>query len=499
MKHLLNRRGVWISNLLLVAGLVLVAVLATLFEQLFGVTANPDIRIAVSVIVALLPPILWLVLFYGLDRVEPEPKEQILKMALLGALVQKGIFAPLLAALPAADTVSGFPKSVSAFAGILLLVAIREILKLMTLRYGMMGHEAFNEKTDGILYGSAIGLGFSAAMNLEYITSTGGALLSSAAPQMVITSLVQASLGGLGGYWLGLAVFSRQPRWRLPLYLACLVLLSGVMQFLPAILVRQGFKVNYLIGLIPSAVASLAIFLVLILLIRRHGTLTIGLHADRKTRYEGIVLGVVLLLVLATALSLKIWQERLVPVSSFKGATISIPADWSDVPEDGILFAAGDRFDGSAKSGAIRIAVFPDATDSVLSGTGNAAGDGALPTDGIQADGEDAVHVLAAWWTMKSARDAAFYKPVRTEFLFRDGQWLAVIESLRLEASLSDTAGHAPIVRLWRDVAWLQGADVAVVSLYGTQEDGIPDLRLMDKIVASLHFGSVQAKGGDAE
>ena len=165
-----------------------------------------DVRTAVSTVFALLPPILWLLLFYRLDKVEPEPKEQILKMAVLGALVQKGVFTPLIALFPVAASVSGFPKTVAAYVGILLMVALREILKLMTLRYGMMRHEAFNEKTDGILYGSATGLGFSAMMNLDYVASAGGALSSAAVPQMVITSLIQASLGGLGGYWLGLAV-----------------------------------------------------------------------------------------------------------------------------------------------------------------------------------------------------------------------------------------------------------------------------------------------------
>ena len=540
MKNLQNRRGVWLSNLLLVAGLVLVAMVATLFERLFGVTVNPGVRIAVSVVVALMPPILWMLLFYGLDREEPEPKEQILKMALLGALVQKGVFSPLLAALPAVDAVSGLPKSVSAYAGLLMMVAMREILKLMTLRYGIMRHEAFNEKTDGILYGSAIGLGFSAMMNLDYVASTGGALLSAAAPQMVITSLIQASLGGLGGYWLGLSVFSRQARWRLPVSLVFLVLLSGIMQLLPAALVRQGFRVNYLIGLVPSAIAAGAIFLVLFLLIRRHGPLLKGKQGDRKTRYEGLVLGAGLFLTLASALVLQIWQDRLIPVSPIDGMTVSIPAGWAGLSEEGALFAAGDRFARGDKSGYIRAESMPDNTKTVPDITGTAPditktvpditktvpditgtvpditktvpdgilSDGTQPDgtqpdgtqpDGTQLDGEEAVHQLAAWWTMKSAREAAYYQPVHTEFLFRDGQWLAVIESLRLEVNPADMAGRAPIVRRWRDAVWVRQAEIGVISLFGTEADGDPDTRLMDSMVASIRFGAPDAKGGEGQ
>ncbi len=497
MKNLQNRRGVWLSNLLLVVGLVLVAVVATLFERLFGAAVKPDVRIAVSAVVALLPPVLWMLLFYGLDRVEPEPKEQILKMALLGALVQKGVFSPLLAALPAVDAFSGLPKSVSAYAGLFMMVAMREILKLMTLRYGMMRHEAFNEKTDGILYGSAIGLGFSAMMNLDYVASTGGALLSAAAPQMVITSLIQASLGGLGGYWLGLAVFSRQPRWRLPVSLVFLMVLSGIMQLLPAALVRQGFKVNYLIGLVPSVIAAGAIFLVLILLIRRHDVLIKGNQGDRKTRYEGLVLGTGLALTLASALFLQIWQDRLIPVSPIDGMTVSIPAGWAGLSEEGALFAAVDRFAGGDKSGYIRAEAMPDITGTLANGTQT---DG-TQTDGTQLDqaqrdGEEAVLRLAAWWTMKSAREAAFYQLVHTEFLFRDGQWIADIESLRLEVNPSDMSGRTPVVRRWRDAVWVRQGEIGVISLFGTESDGDPDTRLMDRMVASIRFGTPDAKGG---
>jgi RsiW-degrading membrane proteinase PrsW (M82 family) len=370
-------------------------------------------------------------------------------------------------------------------AGILLMVALREILKLMTLRYGMLRHEAFNEKTDGILYGSAIGLGFSAMMNLDYVASAGGALLSAAVPQMVITSLIQASLGGLGGYWLGLAVFSRQPRWRLPVCLAGLVLLGGIMQLLPALTVRQGFKVNYLIGLVPSAIAALAVFLALILLIRRDGALLKGMQGDRKTRHEGFVLGVGLILALFCIVFLHAWQERLTPVSPLSGVTVSIPAKWSALPVDGTGYAAGNRFAGGEQSGFVRAAALPEFTGA--------------PANGTQADGEDAIHGLAAWWTMKSASDAVYYQPVHTEFLFRDGKWLAVIESLRLEPNQPDSSGLVPTVLRWRDVVWLEDSGASVISLYAAEADGKPDLRLMDRMVASMRFGLSPVKGGGAE
>jgi len=484
-KHMLKnhgRRGLWISNLLLVGGLVLVAVFATLYENLAGPAAVPEVRLAVSVLVALLPPLLWLLLFYGLDRVEPEPKEHILKMAFLGALVQAAVHAPLTELLPVLGTANALPSSSQSLFGILIASALRESLKLMTLRYGMMRHESFNEKTDGILYGSAIGLGFSATMNLTYAFQTGGALLSAAAPQMVITSLIQASLGGLGGYWLGLSVFKKQARWCLPVNLLVLVGLSSGLQILTGLFVRQGFRVNYLTGLIPSALAALGIFLVLILLMRRHGPAA-DASADRVTRYDGRVLTILATGTMIGAVMLQGWSTRLLPAVPFPGVTMSVPSGWQTVREEGAAYASGARYAGSGNAGYVHAMTF----------------ESSMPDENAATEGEAAIYGLAARWTIRASRETAWYNPIRTEFLYRDGRWIAVMEAYRLDTGVGEAKTGQPVVREWRDVLWSEGGSVFVISLYGMDAKGDADQRLMDGMVASVRFERILQEEGGAE
>mgnify|MGYP001806612562 FL=1 len=161
MQDIRRNPGLWAANLVLVAVLVLFAVLATFLEAIPGFMANPVARYGLIGLVALLPPVLWLVLFYRLDRRSPEPKEDIFKMAVLGVLVQLAICAPLRGLFPEWDGASWLPQNAGDAAGILAVNAMRVSLLLLALMAGVFKLPTFDEKTDGILYGSAIGLGLS--------------------------------------------------------------------------------------------------------------------------------------------------------------------------------------------------------------------------------------------------------------------------------------------------------------------------------------------------
>ena len=73
--------------LLSLGGLVLFVVLVALipWPPLEGVQL-----LAVGVILALVPAVIWLVFFYQQDRKEPEPKRVVLRVFLFGALMAGG-------------------------------------------------------------------------------------------------------------------------------------------------------------------------------------------------------------------------------------------------------------------------------------------------------------------------------------------------------------------------------------------------------------------------
>lgn len=503
-----TRHALWVANLLLVAGLLLLAVAATWLERLPLLSGPSAGRTVVALVLALLPPLLWLVLFYRLDRADPEPLEAIGKAALLGALAQQAVCAPLLSLFPNWTSLSGWPQSLADAGGVFAVSAIRIACVLLVLRWGVFPIAEFNERTDGILYGSAIGLGFSAAMNVAWVLSSGDMLLSAAVPRMVVTSLIQASLGGLGGYWFGLSAFARQPLWRLTIKLLLLSGLGAGLQILPAMAARKGFLFRHLVTLLPSAAGALLIFLLLILLLRKAQSVTLEKIPRSSTRRDSILLVSLLVVAVFAGFSLRAWQTRLIPVTPAPGVRLTMPANWQVMVDPVCSFSAGDRFSGGAQVGSIRLTVtkldaglVPVAEMSSNAGTMGKpdARRTTVPLTGAVSDpeGEDRIRGLAAWWTIRHARQVSWWKPVSTEFLYRNGNWMAVVKSLRLEEGSAGNGG-IPVIRQARDVLWLQGSDVVHVSLYVANRDGTADEKRMAALVASIWPEMASSEGGDA-
>lgn len=480
-------RGLWLANLLLVAGLVSLAVLATWLDRWLMMASGTAVRTGISLMLALLPPFLWLMLFYRLDRAEPEPLGDIGRAALFGALVQQAVCVPLLSLFPHWTSLSGFPASWADAGGVFAVSAIRISCMLLVLRWGVMSVASFNEKTDGILYGSAIGLGLSAAINVAWVLASGGLMLSAAIPRMVVTSLIHASLGGLGGYWFGLSAFSRQPVWRLFLKWGLLSALGAGLQILPAMAARQGFLFRHLIALLPTAAGALLIFSGLLLLLRRAPTHPQTRIPCRDTRRDSVLLVLVLVLSVVSGLGISSWQARLVPVAEVPSVQLAVPANWKTVKEPDLLFSAGSRFSGGTQEGRITVSTIPMEALQLQASLGTQA----------RLGGEEEIRQLAAWWTIRHAREASWWKPISTEFLYRDDVWMAVITSLRLEEGRAGS-GSTHVLRQSRDLIWRQEGRLVHLSLYAVDRDGTPDDRRMSALVASVRPVSWDGEGGVA-
>jgi uncharacterized membrane protein len=94
-KVMRNRSGLWLSSLIGVGGLVLFVGLAAL---ILGITkAQPQgiALIVIGVILSVVPALLWLGVFYLQDVREPEPKNLVLAVFALGALLAQAIGIPL--------------------------------------------------------------------------------------------------------------------------------------------------------------------------------------------------------------------------------------------------------------------------------------------------------------------------------------------------------------------------------------------------------------------
>src|SRR5262245_34778097 len=164
---------------------------------------------------ACVPAMFWLGFFYLMDRHEPEPKQLVVGVCVLGALVA----APLadFVHAQAVPAVALEQNGLSAFSLDRILYAVlvagltQEMCKYAVVRYTIYMSREFDEPMDGIVYMMACGTGFAVWVNYHRLSEQGHQVfLSTGAAQAVVTTLAHASFAGALGYVMGRAKFSRR-------------------------------------------------------------------------------------------------------------------------------------------------------------------------------------------------------------------------------------------------------------------------------------------------
>lgn len=162
-------------------------------------------------ILAILPGIALLLFFYFRNKYKKEPFGLILIAFLLGAFVT----------LPASTTSSllqrltGWftppPTILKIFLGAFLIAGVvEEFWKFFVLRFYCYHRPEFDEPYDGILYSTAVALGFATIENIIYIFGSspiGGLRIGVTRALLAVPS--HAFYGVLMGYFLGEAKFAR--------------------------------------------------------------------------------------------------------------------------------------------------------------------------------------------------------------------------------------------------------------------------------------------------
>jgi protease PrsW len=203
------------TKFLLVAGLVGFVVVCWLGELVAGIDHPVHLGRAFAAFMSCVPAMFWLGFFYLLDRHEPEPKQLVVGVCVLGALV----------AAPLADFVlsQAMPPialeqhGLSAFSidrvlyAVLVVGLAQEMCKYAVVRYTIYMSREFDEPMDGIVYMMACGTGFAVWVNYHRLSGQGHQVyLSTGAAQAVVTTLAHASFAGALGYVMGRAKFSRR-------------------------------------------------------------------------------------------------------------------------------------------------------------------------------------------------------------------------------------------------------------------------------------------------
>ncbi|MBA3542776.1 MAG: PrsW family intramembrane metalloprotease [Deltaproteobacteria bacterium] len=204
------------TKFLLIAGLLGFVLVAWLIELVAGFDSRAvHLGPILAALVAGIPAVLWLGFFYLMDRHEPEPKQLVIGVCVLGALVA----APLsdFIMYQAVPSVALEVPGLSAFSldrviyAVFIVGLTQEMCKYAAVRYSIYMSREFDEPMDGIVYMMACGTGFAVWVNYHRLSGQGHQVyLSTGAAQAVVTTLAHASFAGALGYVMGRAKFSRR-------------------------------------------------------------------------------------------------------------------------------------------------------------------------------------------------------------------------------------------------------------------------------------------------
>ena len=282
-----HHRGIWQTGVVQIIALILFVVLVEVIVSSVQIALTATGLVIAGLVLALIPALIWLAFFYAQDRLEPEPKGYVLGVFLLGGLLASAVGIPVLRDLFHTNDWLGSSTLTGVLGSLLVVGVTQEFLKYAAVRYSIFRSSEFDERVDGIVYGTAAGLGYATLLNIQFIIDSNGADLRAAVIRIVITTLAQASFSGISGYFLARAKFEDEPVWWLPSGVALAAILNGLFTFVrgeisTTRLSLAGGGFSPWPGLILAAAVAIVILGLLAYLIRRANRITLsGVDAGR--------------------------------------------------------------------------------------------------------------------------------------------------------------------------------------------------------------------------
>lgn len=232
MRTTLNRLSLWRTELIqLVALLAYIGIVEAIVAATQPALSGETLMI-VSLFLAAIPAAIWMSLFYVQDRSEPEPRLFVLAVAVLGALVAGAVGLPLLNLFFRVPDWIGRDPLTAILGSILVVGFLQTFLKYVAIRFSIFYSPEFDQRMDGVIYGSAVGLGYATMLNINLVVASGGVDLGAGVVRIVITQMVQGSLGALVGYFLGRDKFDKRRVWWMSAGLVLAAVLEGLYSWL---------------------------------------------------------------------------------------------------------------------------------------------------------------------------------------------------------------------------------------------------------------------------
>jgi RsiW-degrading membrane proteinase PrsW (M82 family) len=282
-----DRLSLWRTGIVEIAAIVIFVAIVALIAPLLPATLEGAPLIIAGLIVAIIPAIIWLFFFYQQDKLEAEPKQNVLGVFLLGALLAHSIALPVVGDFFHTQTWLYDATWTHILGSILIIGFLQEFLKYAAVRYTIYPTPEFDERVDGVIYATAAGLGFATMINFRYVLDNQGVALGVGAIRIAVTALAHASFAGVMGYFLGQAKFEDEPTWYLAAGLSLAATLNGLFFYVQDVATARGLSFNPWNGLILAVVIALATFAVVFWLIRQANAETLALGQSAAAERGG--------------------------------------------------------------------------------------------------------------------------------------------------------------------------------------------------------------------
>jgi len=264
-----THKTIWKSGGIQIAALVMFVFIVQLIVWLTKVSPPQGALIFWGIIIAIIPSLLWLTFFYQRDKLEPEPKHYVFGVFVLAAFLAYSIGIPLVKQVFRVNDWLYLTPWGYILGSILVVGVIHQFIVYATVRYSVYPTKEFDERIDGIVYGTAAGLGIATMLNITYVIELGGAKLVIAAIYCVINALAYASFGGIMGYFLSMAKFGKRTgQGQLIWGVAIAAVLNGLFFWLQRLLVFQSTRYEPWYGLVVGIIVVAVIYGILETLMR---------------------------------------------------------------------------------------------------------------------------------------------------------------------------------------------------------------------------------------
>jgi len=264
-----THKTIWKSGGIHIAALFMFVLIVQLIVWLTKVSPPQGQLVFWGIVFSIVPAILWLSFFYQRDKLEPEPKHYVLGVFALGAFLTYSIGIPLVKDVFKVNEWLYLTPWGYILGSILVVGVIHQFIVYATVRYTVYPTSEFDERIDGIIYGTAAGLGIATMLNVSYVIELGGAMLVIAAIYCVINALAYASFGGIMGYFFSMAKFGKHAGQGQFIWgVAIAAVLNGLFFWLQRLLVFQSTGYQPWYGLIAGIVVVVVIYGILETLMR---------------------------------------------------------------------------------------------------------------------------------------------------------------------------------------------------------------------------------------